>query len=85
MPRAPDAVIGHHAAQLIDAADPHRLATAPRRYPGLRQAGIEGRHHQPLLAKEAEIVAFAAARLQQMGTTMEQGQKLLTCDGQWVG
>ena len=34
-----------------------RNAVTPR----LCQAGIEGRYHQPLLAKEAEIIAFAAA------------------------
>ncbi|AJE38585.1 hypothetical protein U876_06955 [Aeromonas hydrophila NJ-35] len=73
----PDAVIGHHAAQLLDAADPHRLAAAPRGDPGLCQAGIEGRHHQPLLAKETEIVAFTAARLQQVGARWEQSQKRL--------
>jgi len=73
----PDAVIGHHAMQLLDAADPHRLAAAPRGDPGLCQAGIEGRHHQPLLAKEAEIVAFAAVRLQQVGARWQQRQKRL--------
>ncbi|BCK62487.1 hypothetical protein KAM330_14760 [Aeromonas hydrophila] len=63
--------------QLLDAADPHRLAAAPRGDPGLCQTGIEGRHHQTLLAKEAEIIAFAAARLQQVGAGGELLQKRL--------
>ena len=71
----PDAVIGNDALHLLEAADPHRLAAQARGGGGLLPARIEGGHDQVLLPEEVQILPCAAARLQQVAASTEQGEE----------